>query len=309
MTQLLFILLNVSLPILLLIASGYIFQKIFKTDVRSFTKLLIYVLTPVVIFVKILDVEFTGELFLLVGVFALLMQAAMYLISIVYCRLLRYTKSKTNAAINALILFNTGNYGIPLIDLAFSGSPLAATSQIFIIIMQNITTNTLGVYLAGSGSGNAKNALKSIVKMPVIYIMIAGVIVNLLHVQIPKTIMIPLDYMADGFFAMALIGIGIQLAEVPFEKGGFKKVLGISLLKLISAPVLGFLFVLLLGIKGMLAQALIIGISTPTAINSALLATEFNNEPAFAAQIVVVTTVLCTLTLPPIIYLAGQYFV
>lgn len=309
MTQLLFILYDVSLPILLLIASGYIFQKIFKADVRSFTRLVIYVLTPAVIFVKIIGAGFTWDLFLLVGVFVLLIQASMFAISLMVSRLSHYPKSMRNAAVNALTLFNTGNYGIPLIDLAFQGNLLAATSQIFIVIIQTVTTNTLGVYLASAGNGSGRQALKSIVLMPAIYVIVLAVFVNLLRIQVPDTIMVPLDYMADGFFAMALIGLGIQLAEVPFGFRGMKKVFWLSLIKVIFGPLLAFLLVLLLGVKGVLAQALIIGISTPTAVNSAMLAREYNNEPAFAAQVVVSTTVLCTLSLPIVIYLAGQYFV
>ncbi len=309
MTHLLYILCDISLPILILILTGYIFQKIFKADVRSFTKLFIYVLTPAIIFVKILDVKFTAELLAIAGAFIIMLQVSMFVISMLICRLFRYPKSMRNAAINSLTLFNTGNYGIPLIDLAFNGNPIAVTSQILIVVIQNITTNTIGVYLAGSGGGDGKKALKSIVRMPAIYVIVLGIIVNLVQIKIPDTIMVPLDYLADGFFAMALIGLGVQLAEVSVRIGGLKKVLSISIIKVVSAPVLGFLFVLLLGVKGLLAQALIIGISTPTAVNSAILAREFNNEPAFAAQIVVVTTVLCTLTLPIVIYLAGQYFV
>ncbi len=309
MTHLLYILCDISLPILILILIGFVFQKIFKADVRSFTKLFIYVLSPAVIFVKILAVEFTMELVLHVGVFIILLQASMYVVSFVVCRLSRYPKSMRNAAINSLTLFNTGNYGIPLIDLTFGGNALAVTSQIFIVIIQNMTTNTVGVYLASSGNGSGKQALKSVAKIPAIYVIVLGVIINLLSIKIPETIMVPLDYLADGFFAMALVGLGTQLAEVPVDLRELKKVLGISIIKVISTPVLGFLLVLLLGIKGMLAQALIIGISTPTAVNSAVYAREFNNEPAFASQIVVVTTVLCTFTLPIVIYLAGQYFV
>ena len=309
MSQLLFILYDVSLPILLLITAGYVFQKIFKTDVRSFTKLLIYVLTPAVIFVKIIDTEFTWELFLIVGAFVMLIQLSMLVISLVISRLLHHTKSMRNATINALALFNTGNYGIPLIDLAFKGNPLADTSQILIVVIQNVMTNTAGVYLASSGGSSGKKALSSIAKMPAIYIMVLGVLFNLLHIEVPATFMIPLNYMADGFFAMALIGLGIQLAEVPVKLSGMKKVAAISLAKVLSAPLIGLLLVLLLGVRGVLAQALIIGISTPTAVNSALLAREFNNEPAFAAQMVVVTTVICTVTLPAVIYLAGLYFV
>lgn len=308
MAQLLYIVLHISLPILLLIATGFVFQKIFKADVRSFIKLIIYVLTPAVVFVKIIGTAFTGALFLTAIGYLLLLQVSMYLCSLAFSKIRRYPKSMRHAATNALMLFNSGNYGIPLIDLTFPGNPLAAASQIFIVIVQNLTTNTLGVFWASAGGTSAKKALQSIAKMPSNYFIVLAVIVNLAHIEVPVTLMVPLDYMANGFFAMALIGLGIQLAAVPLNFGAIKNVLGISVFKLLSAPAMGFLLVLLLGVKGALAQALIIGVSTPTAVNSAMLASEFGNEPAFASQIVVATTVLSAVTLPAVIYLAGLYF-
>ena len=70
---------------------------------------------------------------------------------------------------------------------------------------------------------------------------------------------------------------------------------------------IGFGLVLLLGIHGVLAQALVVGIATPTAVNSTLLADEFGNEREFAAQVVITTTVFCTVTLPLVIYLSKNF--
>jgi len=81
-----------------------------------------------------------------------------------------------------------------------------------------------------------------------------------------------------------------------------------SAVKIISAPLLAFGIVLALGLHGLLAQALIIGISTPTALTAAMLAFEFDNEPAYTSQVVVVTTVLCTFTLPAVIWFVQQFF-
>ena len=55
-------------------------------------------------------------------------------------------------------------------------------------------------------------------------------------------------------------------------------------------------------IHGELAQALIIGVSTPSAINTAILAKEFNNEPDYAAKIVFYSTLLSGLSMSLVIY-------
>jgi predicted permease len=208
--------------------------------------------------------------------------------------------------VNSLVLYNSGNYGIPLIELAFGGNALTMVSQLFVVIAQNITSSTVGVYQASFGSGSRRDALKNIVKMPALYTLVLIAIVNFTGFTVPEPIMIPLDFIADGFIAMALITLGMQLAQISI-KFNPKLVLITSAVRLLLAPVLGFGLVLLFGLKGILAQALVVGVATPTAVNSTLLADEFGNEREFAAQMVIMTTVFCTFTLPLVIYLAKTF--
>ena len=49
------------------------------------------------------------------------------------------------AMINSVSLYNS-EYGLPLIEVLYQGNPLAMTVQIFIMLMQNILTNTLGFH-------------------------------------------------------------------------------------------------------------------------------------------------------------------
>ena len=52
MRELLYILEEISLPILLPIATGFGFQKIFKLKASSFSRLMIYLMAPVMLFTK-----------------------------------------------------------------------------------------------------------------------------------------------------------------------------------------------------------------------------------------------------------------
>jgi malate permease and related proteins len=307
MGELLSILVNISLPILLLIAVGYGFQKIFKTDVRTYIKLQIYLLVPGMVFIRILESAFTMDLFLTVAAYEILLTIGLYAISRAYCAIARFQRSVRNATNNAMMLINTGNYGFPLIDLVFQSSPVATASQLIIVLFQNITSSTVSIYQASAGRASRREALLSILKIPVLYAMILGAIVRLISLDIPEMIMVPLGYLNDAFIGVALISLGVQLAEVRLTQGA-GRVIATSLVKIVSAPLLGFALVLLLGAKGLLAQALIVGIATPTAVTAAILAREFDNEPGYTAQVVLVTTILCTVTLPVVICFAQQYF-
>ncbi len=186
MGELLSILVNISLPILLLIATGYGFQKIFKTDVRTFIKLQIYLLVPGMVFIRILESGFTMSVFFTVAAYTALLMIGLFAISRLYSAIARFPRSTRNATANLMMLINTGNYGFPLIDLVFLSNPIATASQLIIVLLQNITSSTVSVYQASAGRVPGRKALLNILRMPVLYAMVLGAIVRLVPLISPK---------------------------------------------------------------------------------------------------------------------------
>ena len=301
MSEFIYILLNISLPIIIMIAAGFGFQKIFKTDSAFLIKFSVYILLPVLLFSKIYGTDFDTVMVLKVVPYIVIFMAAMFIASQLLSMIMKYGRTKRKAIGNIYMLTNTGNYGIPLIALAFPESALAMASQLIIIIIQNIVTSTFGVYQASSGKSTAKQALKNVIRMPVLYAIALAFILKSVGFVMPATITIPMDYITKAFVALALITLGVRLADVK-SFAGIKNVIVGTVIRMLIAPVIAFGIVKLLGITGILAQALIIGISTPAAVTTAIIAKEFDNEADFTAQFVLATTIFCTLTLPFVIY-------
>ena len=114
-------------------------------------------------------------------------------------------------------------------------------------------------------------------------------------------------YAANSLIAVNLLILGIQLSLTKFELKN-KDVYFTAFLRLCMGPVIAYLLILLLRIEGVMAMVLLISSGLPTAVNTVLAATEFNNEPEFATQTVVVTTLFCLFTLPLVIYFARMIF-
>ncbi len=146
----------------------------------------------------------------------------------------------------------------------------------------------------------------NILVMPSIYVLAAVVLVKTSGFIIPEPVLSPLRYLSTGFIGFALLTLGVQLAEVT-AKINIKAVLLSSSIRLLVSPALGFLLILLLGVHGELAKAMIIGVATPTAVNTAILAREFDNEPEYAAQNVLVSTLLSPITLSILIFILNRY--
>lgn len=299
-----YILTNIMVPIFLLIAVGFIAQKKLKMDSRTFTRINMYILVPAVLFMKIYTSDVSLGFFGQMVLYIMIVQILMLLMGEGVSRILKYPGSKAKTFSNSLLFFNSGNYGLPMVELLYKGNPVATTAQIFIMLIQNVTTNTFGVFQASSGKGGYKKALKNVLQMPTLYVLTVVILVKLTRVQMPGQIVTTLDYISSGFVGLALITLGVQLAEVEFHW----KSNGIFLscfIRLVLSPLLGFALVRIMGIHGVLAHSLIIGVSTPSAVNTAIIAREFDNEPGYASQIVFVSTILSAFTIPVIAYLMG----
>jgi predicted permease len=300
-----YILLNILLPIFILVSIGFGAQKLLRMDSRTFSRLNIYILIPAVLFVKIYEahvsLRFVGQ----VLSFIIIVELLMYALGEGLARLLKYPRGIRKAFCSSLLFFNSGNYGLPLIELVFNGNPIATASQVFVMLTQNISTSTFGVFQASSGKSSYRQALQNMLVMPSLYVLTVVLIVKGCNVKVPMSLMMPLKYISGGFVGLALITLGVQLAEVK-AKFRVKDVLLASLIRLILSPLLGFGLVWLLGIHGILAKSLIIGVATPTAVNTAILAREFDNEPEYAAQMVLVSTLFSAITLSTLIYLLNN---
>jgi predicted permease len=298
----LYIFTKIILPIFTLVAIGFVAQKKLKMDVRTFTRVNVYIFVPAVMFTKIYASEVGLDFVGIILGFNLCIIGSMFIISELAARIFKYPRGIKKAFGNSLQFYNSGNYGLPLADLAFRGSSVALAGQVFIMLIQNILTNTLGVFQASSGSSSYGKALKNILRMPSLYMLAVVLTVKGAGITIPTSLMVPLDYISNGFIAIALLTLGVQLAEIKVAFR-FKDAFLASFIRLVVSPLLGYLFVTLIGIHGVLAQSLIVGVSTPSAVNTAILAREFDNEPEYASQIVLVSTLLSAVTVSTVIYL------
>nr|WP_158736801.1 AEC family transporter [Alteribacillus sp. YIM 98480] len=196
---------------------------------------------------------------------------------------------------------------MPLIMLVFPNNNLAFSIQIIMVVIQTTLPFTFGMITINSSMKSKKQLFMELTHMPVIYAMILGVVFHLLDVPLPEPVVTPLDYIVNGFIAIALITLGLQLGTIRW-KFDLKQVLGVNTIRLIISPVLAFLLVYVMGMSGVMAQVFIISSAVPTALNVVLLEIEYDNQPEFSSQIVLSSTILSMFTMTAVIYLSQLYF-
>jgi predicted permease len=303
------ILFNNVLPLSVMIAIGITLQRAFSLDIKTLSKLNFYLFSPAVIFRLLYTTELTiqvvGRVLLFLAVFIILLYGAVEVV----VRIRGYEGGMRATMRNSVLFYNSANYGIPLNQLAFAGNPFTLSVQLLIMVMQSLLPNTYGIYSINAHRGNSREVLRTIASMPVIYAIPVALLLHGFSIPIPGFLATPVDYVADAFFGTALVTLGVQLGSM---KWSVRSLLMIDVLlscglRLLIGPLLAALIVwgmdLSIGIDSMMGKALIVSSAVPTSLSSVLLAVEFDNEPEFASQTVLVSTVLSIITVTGVIYL------
>lgn len=308
MSNLLYILTNILLPLFIPVGLAFVIQKKMKLDIKSLVKVHIFVFLPSLMFKNIYFNTLSGELIFQVITFTVTLFLVLILTSTLAARLFSLERSKEKAFVNGCSLMNQGNYGIPLITLLFAGtnSEYAISIQMTVLLTMSILINTIGLYNTSSGSYKGIDAIKNVFKMPLIYVILIGFILKSFSIELWPPITSTVLILAQAVVPLALFILGAQLAETEIKiTNPFVYVANVF--RLIISPIIAFGLIKLFGINGILAQVLIIGAAFPTAINSVILSIQFKGDHHYASQTVFTSTLLSSLTVTVIISLVLKY--
>ncbi|WP_409367613.1 AEC family transporter [Lysinibacillus sp. 38-6] len=295
-------------PILVLLVLGAFLQKKFCFNLKALSQLITYCFMPAAVFVNLY--ETTVELAVLgeVALFIVLFIGSQMVLSHFLAKALGLAKTETAVFKNSVVLINSGNYGIPVAQMIFAAQPIGVAIQVLLVIFQNMTTYTYGLYNLISSTKSGMAIMKDFLKMPIIHALIIGGAMNFFHIGIPQFIRIPIDHVADGFIAVALITLGAQLSQLEIKSMFNKTVFVSCITRLVVGPAVALLIIFVLGLDGVVAQSLFIASAFPTSRNSSSLALEYDIESATAAQTVLFSTIVSCITVTVVIYIAEILF-
>lgn len=310
MSIFLHILMSNVLPMVIMIGLGIVIQRAFKLDIKTLSKLNFYLFSPAIMFNLLYKTDISASVIGKVLFFFILFMVAQYLIVEAVIRLRSYQPSMKSAMRNSVLFYNSANYGIPLNQLAFAGNEKTLAIQVLIMMMQSLIPNTYGIYNVNAHKADMRTIMRTILSMPIIYVIPIAFLLRGFEVPIPQPLATPLGYLSDAFIGTALITLGVQLGNMEWKiKRSLLIDVSISgILRLVAGPLLAWLIVwlmqmnALLGIDKLTAAALIVSSAVPTSLSSVLLAVEFDNEAEFASQSVFVSTIISILTVTAVIF-------
>ncbi|MCB1063140.1 MAG: AEC family transporter [Verrucomicrobiae bacterium] len=292
------ILRDICLPLLLVMGLGWGMDRRFRLNLETLVKLNLYLFVPAFIFVRLSTSELSNQIGFQVIGFTLCIITVMGAISWLVAK----DRKERIAMQLGTMFYNSGNWGIPLMALAFPR--LGPVIQVFVLATMNVSMFTLGITLAGLQADHdlpdrkvvpAWRRLLPILRQPSIYAILAAIVARRFDNPIQEIVFIwkPLGYLADTLVGFALTTLGVQLSQTrpPRVGGRLAWALGIRLL---GGPLAAVIFCWFFGFRGEFAAILIVGAASPTAVNAALVTHEFKGDSRFAAAVVFYTTLMAT---------------
>ena len=295
------ILFDIILPIFIIIGIGVVFDIAFKPDARTLSKLNFYLFVPAIVFISMLDAAVPASSLLVLIVFNVI--HFVIITSIAFASFsLKWFKEKRNVLTMGSGFYNAGNYGIPFTILAFGGGYLDIIA--IIMVLQNLYMFTFGLWLLEREHKSIKEILIGFAKIPVIYALIGGMVLNLLNIDLIPQVKEPLTYIADGVIPLALLTLGMQLARVKLTKNSVH-VVAMTIMRLIISPIIALVLVLIFQIQGILASIMIVTSGLPVAVNTYILSLEYNQDADLASQGIFWSTLLSVASLSVLLLLFG----
>jgi len=297
---------HIVFPILLIVAAGYVTEKKFRFELTALTKLMFYVITPCLIFTRIYETSLSWQKYGLFSLFGLGMIVSMGVVGLLLSRLRHFSPSMRAAFLLSVMMCNSGNYALPVIELMFNGNAYASSIQLIVMTTQGIINYTFGIFLMSRGSATFRESVKNTFRYPLIYTVVLVFLFKGFDIPVWGPVWVTMEKISIGFVPIALFTLGAQLARIRLGRR-ITSVFISAGLRLLLAPCIGFCIIKLFGFSGITAQTLFVGTSMPSAVNTALLAVELKNETEFASQAVFFSTLISFFTVSLAIWVARTW--
>ena len=285
------------LPVFLVAAAGFVLAWRLPLDSRTLGRILFYLATPTLVFRSLYQMQIDANALRNLALISVTVTVTTALLG----WLASFDQPRNRRAAFTLTsgISNNGNMGIPISYFAFGDAGLALGSIYYVI--NSFLGNTLGVVVASSGKTPIMGALRQSLRVPVLYAAILGALCNRTGVVLPAGVFRAVDLLANAAIPGMLILLGMQLRHAPIRERQFIIFRSVGI-RLLGGPVLAALLCLMLGVAGVNRNVIILQAAMPTAVMTAVLATEYDTAPRLVATVIFFSTLVSMVTLSLVLW-------
>ena len=291
---------GVSLPIMVMIALGWFAQRWLKLDLPTLGRLHLNITLPCFIIFHLATTEASLSSLGSIAWFTVAQFFVLFGIGWMAGRWLKTEHRHIPVIAIAIAFPNTGNYGIPLIELAFG--PAYIAPQAVIMTLHSILIMSVGVLALTAGAGDWKASMKASMSSPVIPAIVIGLGLNVTDVVLPTPLLFPLQMMAGAFAPLALLILGASLATSD-RQDVWRLAPPVMILRLLVAPLLTWVACLAIGFDPVMTAFLVVNACGPVGVMLVIVCAEHENGRNVAAMSVFTTTLVAPFVATVALYL------
>ena len=291
---------TVIVPIFLVIFVGYAFQRLGAIETKAVSDVVLHILTPCLVFTSITGASWAGGDWLKVSALAAATTFTLIILSWIIARAIHLNRELAVAFVLSTSFMNAGNFGLPLSLLAFGDKGLGFAVVFFVATA--ILMFTVGAFVACSSRGGFKQALANLIRLPLIYALVAAVLVKIIGLSPPQFVMQAANLMSQAAIPTMLVLLGMDLASsgIQWSNSARWRLVTLSAgLKLLFPVLFVSVAADLIGLVGLSAKITVLQASMPTAVFVTLLTLKFGGDSSFATSVILLSTLISigTLTL------------
>lgn len=287
------------IPLYVLIFLGYIAGKYLHVKKESIATIVIYTITPMIIFWGAYTSSIsasTVSLPFLTFILACILCLIFYAIGKFF-----YKDSTANLLGFIAGEANVGYFGLPVAIALFS--PQLVALYTMAIIGSNIYESTLGFFIAARGHNTATEALKRLVKLPIIYAFLLGLVLNITHINLGPTYNDFATNFKGAYVVFGMMIVGLGLAEVKRSEFDFRFISLSMIAKFVVWPIIVLLIFALDSVSLHLYNTDIYKIMllysiAPIAANAIAYTTHLRLHPEKASMAVILSTLFALVYIP-----------
>ncbi len=198
--------------------------------------------------------------------------------------------------------------GIPLTKMTLGEEALPPVALIIAFNALLLwTLVTISTEWAQHGSLSMKGftkTIKGVLTNPIVASILLGLAWDATGIPLPLLLKTPLEMTSQAAAPMALIVLGMGLAEYGIREG-WQESIAITCLKLVLQPLVVWGLAIALGLPKMETQAIVMLSSISVAVNVYLMAEQFKTMKGAIASSMVLSTIIAAFTTPIVIALTG----
>jgi predicted permease len=300
--ELLVIFLNNLLPVFLSSGAGYLLARLLNVSPRALSRVIFYIFSPCLIFTLLTQSELSDGDILRVGLYATAVILGIGVLTFVGGKIIGLERRTLAGVLLASMFMNAGNFGMPVVLFAFGENALSYASLFF--VANAILSYTVGVMTASMGSASLPQAFFNLFKIPFIYALALALFFMRTGLQVPLPLERTANLLGDASIPAMLVLLGMQLGAANFSGQALPLAFATSM-RLLVSPLLALALGPVFGLVGAARQAVTLESAMPTAVLTTVLATEYDAHPTLVTAVVFVSTLLCPITLTPLLAYLG----